>query len=118
MNKRKVGTAHEAQAIRFLQNKGYTVLERNFRCKVGEIDLVALDGEYLVFIEVKFRKTSGSGYPEEAVGAAKQRKISRTAEYYCMTRGISPDAGIRFDVIAIDGGQIRCYKNAFPYYGY
>lgn len=118
MNKRKVGTAYEAQAVRFLQEEGYTVLERNFRSRVGEIDIIALDGEYLVFIEVKYRKTAGSGYPEEAVGAAKQRRISRAAEYYCMIRGISPDAGIRFDVIAIDGGQIRCFKNAFPYCGY
>ena len=72
------------QAAAYLKKKGYQILEANFRCRFGEIDLIARDGGYLVFIEVKYR-SSPTGDSLEAVNRRKQRKIIRVAEYYlCM----------------------------------
>ena len=115
MNTRKCGSFYEQKAANFLAAKGYIILEKNFRCKFGEIDLIALDREALVFAEVKYRSGRTSGYPEEAVSFYKQRKISQTADYYCMKNKISERADRRFDVIAIDGGNIRHHVNAFMY---
>lgn len=79
MNKRKTGQEQEAKAACFLKTQGYQILERNYRCKKGEIDLIAREGQYLVFVEVKYRSTNESGLPEEAVDLRKQRQISRVA---------------------------------------
>ncbi len=117
MNKRGVGKAYEDQAVRFLETAGYTILERNYSCKFGEIDIIALDGSTLIFVEVKYRRTHASGFPEEAVGRTKQRKISLSADYFCLERGVRDNQECRFDVIAIDGGEIRHYPNAFFYCG-
>lgn len=117
MNKRSIGKEFEQRAVDFLQDKGYLILERNYQCKFGEIDIIALDREYLVFVEVKYRKNRESGYPEEAVNYQKQRKISKTAGYYCLQKNILENVCCRFDVIAIDAGEIRHYENAFLYCG-
>ena len=66
MNKRKTGQEQEVKAACFLKTQGYQILERNYRCKKGEIDLIAREGQYLVFVEVKYRSTNESGLPEEA----------------------------------------------------
>lgn len=71
MNKRKTGQEQEAKAACFLKTQGYQILEQNYRCKRGEIDLVAREGQYLVFVEVKYRSTNESGLPEEAVDLRK-----------------------------------------------
>ena len=105
MNKRKHGSKYEEIAAAHLERAGCTILERNFRCKIGEIDIVAMDGDSLVFVEVKYRNSSASGYPEEAVSLYKQQKISRTADYYCMKNRISDLSPKRFDVIAIEQGR-------------
>ncbi|MCR5687067.1 MAG: YraN family protein [Lachnospiraceae bacterium] len=115
MNKRQVGSKKEDEAAAFLEKQGLTVLEKNFRCRLGEIDLIASDGDYTVFVEVKYRKTASSGHPEEAVGISKARTISKTADYYRLIRKLPYDANIRFDVVAIEGDEIRWHKNAFPY---
>ena len=70
------------QAAAYLKKKGYRILEANFRCRFGEIDLIARDGAYLVFIEVKYRSSLKDGDSLEAVNRRKQRKIIRVAEYY------------------------------------
>ena len=75
MNRREIGTAYEEAAAVFLEGKGVRILEKNFRCREGEIDLIGRDGEYLVFFEVKYRKNADAGFPAEAVGIAKQKKI-------------------------------------------
>ena len=67
MNKREVGAAYEEAAAVFLEKNGVRILERNFRCRQGEIDLIGRDGEYLVFFEVKYRKNADAGLPAEAV---------------------------------------------------
>ena len=82
MNTRKIGTEYESRAAEWLEDIGYEILSRNFRSSYGEIDLIARQGACLVFVEVKYRKNSNSGKPEEAVSLQKQRKISKTADYF------------------------------------
>ena len=81
-NKRKIGEKYERRAGAYLEEKGYEILEYNFRCRSGEIDIIARDGEYLVFCEVKYRAGNGKGHPAEAVGFRKQSVISKCALYY------------------------------------
>ena len=115
MNKRKIGSKWEEEAALFLSGEGLFVKERNFSCRFGEIDIIASDGIWTVFVEVKYRKTAATGHPEEAVSVAKAKKISKVADFYRVCRKMPIDAPIRFDVVAIEGSDIRWYKNAFPY---
>lgn len=115
MNKRSLGSGKEEEAAKFLAECGLIVTDRNYRNRFGEIDLIAKDKEYIVFVEVKYRKTASSGHPEEAVDIHKARKISKVADYYRIRKKLSDDVPIRFDVVAIEGGQFRWYKNAFSY---
>lgn len=118
MNKREVGTAYEKMAGAYLIAQGYEILQYNFRCRKGEIDIIAKEGEYLVFAEVKYRKDAKSGNPLEAVNAKKQQIISKVALYYCVTHGYEEGTPCRFDVIAVLGDQISLLRNAFEYSGY
>lgn len=115
-NTHEIGCSYERMAGKYLEQQGYRVLEYNFRCAKGEIDIIAKDGEYLVFCEVKYRKDDKNGNPLEAVTPAKQRKISHTAMYYLTTREMS-EMPCRFDVIGIMGDKIKLIKNAFDYAG-
>jgi len=85
--------------------------------KTGEIDLIGVDGDYLVFFEVKYRAGDSKGMASEAVNFAKMRQISKVAERYLYTHGLYSERAVRFDVIAIDGDEIEWYKNAFDYVG-
>lgn len=113
-NKREIGTRYEMLAGAYLESQGYHVREYNYRCKLGEIDLIAEDGEYLVFCEVKYRMGTGSGYAAEAVDHRKQKIISRCALHYLMVKHLA-DVPCRFDVVSIQGNDITLYKNAFEY---
>lgn len=114
MNKRKTGGYYETLVEQHLAAQGFEIVAKNFRGRFGEIDIIARDGEYLAFIEVKYRSTNSSGYPEEAVSASKQKTILKTAKYFLTKNGISPDTSIRFDVAAVyPDYTIRYYKNAF-----
>ena len=115
MNKRGVGTKKEDEAAKFLTRCGLKVTDLNFRSRFGEIDIVARDDDYVVFVEVKYRKTSSAGHPEEAVDVRKAQKISKVADYYRVVRKLPYDTKIRFDVVAIEGSEVRWYKNAFTY---
>lgn len=115
LNKRAVGTAWEEAAAKSLSGLGYRILEHSFRCREGEIDLIARDGAYLVFVEVRYRRNNRKGHPLETVTPAKQRKICRVSEVYRMRRGIASDTPIRYDVVAVLDGEIEVVKNAFPY---
>lgn len=117
MNRREIGTAHEREAGAYLAEHGYEILEYNFRCRTGEIDIVAKEDGFLVFVEVKYRRGQGSGDPLEAVDGRKQRVISRTAAYYCYTHGYGEATPCRFDVAAVRGTEIEIVKNAFEYCG-
>ena len=116
MNKRQTGSQYEEKAAEYMKQQGYRILERNYRCRQGEIDLIARDGEYLVFVEVKYRTTGVSGYPAEAVDARKQQTIAKCAMHFLMKQG-NDDVPCRFDVVAIAGAEsqeeITIYKDAF-----
>lgn len=113
-NNRYKGTVFEKEAVSFLINKKYTILETNYRRKTGEIDIIAKDpDETIVFIEVKYRKNTHHGFPEEAVTKNKQKIIYRTAEWYIKERFLSQNQRFRFDVIAILGDKIVHKINAF-----
>jgi len=94
------GGAAERVAASFLRERGYHVLERNFRCRGGEIDLIALDGSTLVFVEVKLRRTLARGAPIEAVTPLKQARVQRAAQTYLSFSGRVFER-IRFDVISV-----------------
>ena len=117
MNKRKIGSAWEEAAVCYLQRAGVCILARNFKCSQGEIDIIGYHHDCLVFFEVKYRKDDQFGKPEEAVGIAKQEKISRCALFYLQYHG-GLNQAIRFDVLAICGEKISWYQNAFPYRKY
>ena len=112
MDRRKVGARYERAAAVFLESMGYEILERNFRCRMGEIDLIARQGGYLVFVEVKYRRDRRAGSPEEAVDRRKQRSIGLAARVYLQEKGLE-EVPCRFDVAAVDGGEIRIIKDAF-----
>ncbi len=115
-NKRQVGSAYEKKAAEYLIGQGFQIIEKNFYSRYGEIDIIAQDGRYLVFIEVKYRRDSSCGSPLEAVTAGKQKRICRAAFYYCTKKGCGDRTPCRFDVIAIEGGnKIIHIKNAFDF---
>lgn len=103
-------------AADFLKKQGLYIKEKNFRCRIGEVDLIAYDGTYLIFVEVKYRKTASSGYAASAVTRKKQQVISRVAQFYLVRYGYR-DVPCRFDVIGIDGKQIQWIQNAFDFCG-
>ncbi len=113
LNKRVVGDEYETLACEYLTRHGYRILERNFRCRQGEIDIIARDGMYLVFLEVKYRRSGREGDPAEAVDARKQARILRTARYYMIHNHIPDDTTCRFDVVTVLGENVRLIKDAF-----
>jgi len=113
MNKREVGTEYEQKAADYLVRNGYQILHKNFRCKIGEIDLIAKSEGYLCFIEVKYRSCTTNGYPAEAITPNKIRRITRTAEFYMLLHKIPQDTPCRFDAVVILDNQIELIKNAF-----
>lgn len=120
INKRQVGADQEAFVCEWLKERGYMIVERNFRCRSGEIDIVAREGGYLVFIEVKYRSSGANGLPQEAVDLRKQRVISRVALYYLRRFGYSETTPVRFDVAAVfgeDDVKVTLYQNAFDFCG-
>lgn len=113
MNKRGVGKEYEQLAASALKKRGLQILEMNFRCAFGEIDIIARDGNVTCFIEVKYRSNDSFGTGEEAVDKRKQHKIRNTADYYKMTHGIGEENDYRFDVVAIGKEKMIWHKNAF-----
>jgi putative endonuclease len=110
------GTAGEAAALKYLSGLGYAILDRNFKTRFGEIDIVARDHETTVFVEVKRREASGHGSAAEFVSPTKMRKVVGAARIFAARYGLASGL-IRFDVVAIDviGGreQLRHHKGAF-----
>ncbi|MCD7737084.1 MAG: YraN family protein [Lachnospiraceae bacterium] len=113
MNKRAVGTEYESFAAEYLEKQGYRMIRRNYRCRMGEIDLIAWHQGYLVFIEVKYRKNSQSGTASEAVDVRKQQRIIRVARWYLMESRFPESQPVRFDVVAIDGEDAQIIRDAF-----
>lgn len=104
-----IGADGEQQALDYLQQQGLRLIERNFRCKCGEIDLIMQHGEQLVFVEVRLRKAAGFGGAAASVTPQKQRKLTLTAQYYLQRYRNLPRC--RFDLIAIDGGQLNWLRD-------
>ena len=113
MNNRTTGTEYEQRAAAYLEQSGYEILMRNYRCRSGEIDLIARDGIWLVFTEVKYRRDAAKGLPEEAVDSRKQRRIYRAAQAFLQQYHVPPETPCRFDVVAIEGESIRHLPDAF-----
>lgn len=115
---RKVlGARGEDLAVKYLKKKGYKVIERNYRCQWGEIDLVAREGDTLVFVEIKSRSSSGFGLPQDAVGRFKQEKLIQVAQAYMAEHRLQETIPARFDVVAVQltasGPNIELIKDAF-----
>ncbi|MDR0453963.1 MAG: YraN family protein [Deferribacteraceae bacterium] len=105
------GKKGERKAAEYLTKKGYRIKECNMRAPFGEVDIIASDGTVLVFVEVKTRSHSQFGTGADAVTKDKQRKLIKSAQYYCKIKNIMPLC--RFDVISIDAGVITHIENAF-----
>ena len=121
MNKRLVGSEYESRACEYVGRNGGRIICRNYRCRLGEIDIIAREGRCIAFIEVKYRRNRRYGYPEEAVDSRKIRTICRVSDQYRKRYGIAGTVPCRYDVIAIEDGpggyeRIHWYKNAFQYY--
>jgi putative endonuclease len=115
-SRQTLGELGEDLACAELARRGYAILERRYRTRHGEIDIVARDGEVLVFVEVKARRGGAFGGAHEAVAAWKQRRIARMAEDYLARRRAGPGP-CRFDVVAVDLSEerprVEVYPNAF-----
>ena len=110
------GARGERLAANHLRGRGMRILARNIQCGKGELDIVALDGNVLVFVEVRARTSEDFGSPEESVGYDKRKTVRRSARWFVKTRRLR-DMETRFDVVAVVGKQgkeeIRYHKNAF-----
>jgi len=117
LTRRSIGQDGERSAERYLLKQGMRLLTRNYRCATGEIDLIMNDGDTLVFVEVRRRKSSQYGSPLETISASKQRKIISAAQYFLLDQKISSRQSMRFDVVGVicDGPQerIEWVRNAF-----
>lgn len=114
--RKSLGADGEAAAAAFLSERGVHILMRNFRCRFGEIDIIAKEGCCYLVVEVKTRKRRRHGFPAESVDFRKQLKICRVYDYFRMRYNLSDDAPMRFDVIEVDSMlQCRWIKNAFEY---
>jgi ribonuclease HII len=109
------GRQKEEEAAFYLAEKGFEILEHNFKCDLGEIDLIAEERGSIVFVEVKYRSSDRQGDPAEAVDINKQKRMSKASDYYRMTHHIPTEMPIRFDVIAMTSQGIRHIMNAFEY---
>lgn len=112
MKNKVEGNIGEVLSVNFLKKQGYKILSINFKTKFGEIDIIALDKDTIVFVEVKRRETLKLGRPIEAIDYRKELKIKRVAEYYLNKTKIY-EVNVRFDVIEILGKEISHIKNAF-----
>jgi putative endonuclease len=114
--RRRLGDAGEAAAAELLVKQGFRIVARNHRCRRGEVDLVAEQGDLLVFVEVRTRESALFGSPEETVGFRKQRRVVLAAQDF-LARRRGPPRAIRFDVVAVidapSGPQLTHYPNAF-----
>ncbi|AGK97433.1 YraN family protein [Clostridium pasteurianum] len=115
---REIGTYGEDVAAEYLKSINYRILKRNYRCKIGEIDIIAKHEKFLCFTEVKTRYETSYGSPSEAVNKKKQFKIYRVAEFYIMKNSIL-NLNFRFDVVEVllnrkdNNFSVRLIENAF-----
>lgn len=114
-SRRKIGNHYEELANKYLVRQGFSLIEKNFSAKCGEIDLIMRDQNTIVFIEVKYRKNTSYGHAAEMITSSKIRKLIKTANVWLLKQGLSAHStDFRFDVIAIEqnGDNIEWIKNA------
>ncbi len=112
MNTRQVGAKGEDFAVKYLAKHGYKILERNFTAPHGEIDVIAKDGKFIVFLEVKRRNNDHFGLPREAVTPEKQKTIVVCAKYW-LSKNKLYGTPVRFDVVEVVGETVTVLKDAF-----
>ncbi len=114
MSNKKINLGRKGEdiSVKFLNKLGYKIMERNFRCSLGEIDIVAKDKNILCFVEVKTRKTKEYGLPEEAIDGHKQKKLAKVALVYLKEKKIYKQ-DLRFDVVSVYSSHIELIKDAF-----
>ena len=118
-SRKETGTKGEKLAAKFLKRNGYKIIQRNYGCKLGEIDIVAKKDKTVVFVEVKTRQTQEFGVPQDAVTATKRNQISKAALWYLKEKKLL-EQSCRFDVIAVTFSpdsrkpEIEHIENAFP----
>ncbi|MGN0805512.1 MAG: YraN family protein [Candidatus Coproplasma sp.] len=113
---RRLGFWGERKAARFLKKDGYEILCRNYKCKAGEIDIIARKGEVVAFTEVKTRTSDYFGLPNEAVDFTRRRRYINAAGQYLYENRIRPDDYVlRFDIIEINKGEINHIVSAFEW---
>ena len=110
-NKTEIGKQAEAQAEKFLIEKGYTIIARNYRYKRSEIDLIVQKENWLVFVEVKMRTSRAFGFPEESVKEVKRKKILEGAAQYLQETNWQ--GNVRYDIVAIHQLEIEHFEDAF-----
>jgi putative endonuclease len=105
---RSLGADGERRAVRFLKKLGYQIVKRNYKCPPGEVDIIARDGETLVFVEVKARSGTGFGLPQEAVDRRKQRRLVNVAFHYIGR--LSEQPPVRFDIVTVMQGRDGSFR--------
>lgn len=110
-SKTEKGKEGEARAEKFLTDKGYSVIARNYRYKRAEIDLIVQKENWLVFVEVKLRSSKAFGFPEESVNVAKRKKILEGAAQYLHEKNWT--SNVRYDIVAIHKNEIEHFEDAF-----
>lgn len=113
MNKRMLGSAYEDAATAYLKKNGFRIIERNYRCKIGEIDIIAMKDSVLRFVEVKYRKDETFGNAVYSVNSQKLSRLYRIAEFYLKENTIFINFQVSFDVLAITGKVINYIENCY-----
>lgn len=111
-NNRYIGSHYEEVAKAYFMQHNYRILDMNYRTRMGEIDMIATDKEYTIFVEIKYRSHTGCGYPRENVHLKKQQTLIKVATHYLVKHNLY-DTPVRFDVIEILGDQVIHIPNAF-----
>lgn len=112
MNTRVIGSLNEDLAITYLKENGFEILERNFKCKIGEIDVIAKKDNVIRFIEIKYRQSNFAGGVFYAISNKKLIKISKIAQFYIMIKNLN-DAMFSIDALLIEDNQITYLENVF-----
>jgi putative endonuclease len=115
LRRQQLGAAAEERAVQLLQRAGYAIVARNFRCRMGELDIVARRGAQLVIAEVRLRSSRGFGGPAASVGAAKRARIVRATRYLLMREPALAGLAVRFDTLLLSAsdGPIEWIEAAF-----
>lgn len=116
MDRQLIGKEAERNAENWLISQGLQCIQRNMQCRLGEIDLIMTDGEYLIFVEVRYRRNLGFGSAASTVDWRKQRKLLRAARFFLAANPQWSNHPCRFDVVAFEGNGLPLwYRNAFQY---